>query len=145
MADLDPERVHKAQGRLPSASIKVGNCNSWLFGLIDEPFSIADFDAYSNPYPAFVSFWLLANKANRIILFGTDGQRQRIKRSKCTKRLPDGAETPATMIEYRTQYNFWWKRFVLPFLEITIAPYRIIRSVFYIRQDMLYWGVVASL
>jgi hypothetical protein len=59
--------------------------------------------------------------------------------------LPSGLETKADAQDYRRQFNFWWPKFVLPFLETTLAPYKIVKRSFYLRQSMLYWGIVADL
>lgn len=139
-ADLDPARVATAQARLKTADIRVFDCNGWPFAGVEATFAVADLDAYANPYPALLSFWSNANKAERVIVFGTDGRRQRCKRSKVVPTFPDGE----TQGEWRRTYNSWWRRHVLPFVASTIAPYRIVAQSCYLRKDMLYWGMVCD-
>lgn len=115
-ADLDPVRVRRAQSRLPDATIIHADCTSWPFPGLTDRFAVADFDAYCNPYPAIVAFWTHARKCSRVVLFGTDGFRQRIKRGKVLKQLPEGTETRAPGQTFRPQYNFWWAQHVVPFL-----------------------------
>jgi len=143
-ADLDLERVAVAQSRLPDAKVVKADCDKWPFPRCEEEFVLADFDAFSNPYKALKAFWIRARKEERVILFGTDGLRQGIKRNRATKRLPDGAETKATTPQLREQYNFWWPRFVLPWLVALVAPYTIVQEMKYLRRDMLYWGIVVD-
>lgn len=126
------------------AVIRVADCNDWPFPDVAEPFAVADFDAYANPYPALVAFWANAVKARRIVLFGTDGMRYRINRAHVLRTLPGGESMPAPGLAWRGQFNFWWTKHVLPFLASTVAPYRIVQKSFYLRGTvgMLYWGVV---
>jgi hypothetical protein len=141
-ADLDPERVTTAQGRFVRADIRVADCNGWPFPDIDAEFAIADLDAYCNPYLAFDAFWTNARKTDRLIVFGTDGMKQRIARGKCLKSLPDGTETPASMTEHRHAYNFWWARYAKPWIAGRIGGAVITSEVKYLRGMMLYWGIV---
>lgn len=145
-ADIDAGRVATARVRLPGADIRQADCDDWPFPEVREPFAVADFDAYANPYKSLVAFWENATKARRVVLFGTDGLRYRIKRSRVLSRLPDGEETPAHGQAWRAQFNFWWAKHVLPFLTKTISPYRITQAFSYLRGaiGMLYWGVVAE-
>lgn len=144
-ADLDPGRVATARGRFASCDIRVADCDGWPFPDVGAPFAIGDFDAYANPYRALAAFWAKANKAERIVLFGTDGLRERIRRSRVTKRLPGGEESPASVQAFRLQYNFWWPKYVLPYLTVLVAPRRVVQSAFYTGghvSQMLCWGVV---
>jgi hypothetical protein len=150
-ADLDPARVATAQTRITTADIRVADCDVWPFADVSERFAIADLDAYSNPYKCLVSFWGQAAKARQIVIFGTDGLRQTISRKKMTVRLPEGTtievfrnqQRQAAPPAVRRQFNFWWREFVRPFIAETVAPYRIVADSYYLRNTMLYWGVVA--
>lgn len=145
-ADIDPERVKTARGRLPSADIREADCDGWPFAGITEPFAIADFDAYANPYKSLVAFWANAEKCKRIVLFGTDGMRYRIKRARVLRSLPEGTETPSPGLSWRGQYNFWWTKHVLPYLASLLTPWKIREKMSYTRGavGVLYWGLVAS-
>lgn len=146
-ADLDPGRVKTARGRFASCDIRVADCDGWPFPDVRAAFAIADFDAYGNPYHSLAAFWARAAKADRVVLFGTDGLRIRVKRERVIMRLPDGRETASVGQAFREQYNFWWPRYVLPYLTGLVAPRWIARSSFYLgghSGEMLYWGVVVE-
>lgn len=110
------------------------------------PFAVADFDAYSNPYLSLEAFWTNARKADKIVLFGTDGFRLKMSRMKLLiEGLPEGQGHKADLAVMRKQYNFWWTQTVLVMKGKTVAPYRITRSQMYLRgATMLYWGVIAT-
>lgn len=145
-ADLDAQRVETARRRLMGSEIRCANCDNWPFLGVDEVFAVADFDAYANPYKSLAAFWSNANKTKRLVIFGTDGMRYRIKRAKVIRSLPDGAESKPTGQEWRMQYNFWWTKYVLPWLSNLVAPYRITMKQSYLRGTvgMLYWGIVCD-
>lgn len=108
-----------------------------------QPFAVADFDAYSNPYRSLAAFWTHAPKARRVVLFGTDGLRQAIVRKKQVKELPSGQgkDDPG----WRKQYNSWWIGHVLPYLTGLLRPYKIVKKLAYLRGGgMLYWGLVVE-
>jgi len=143
-ADIDEERVEKCKRRLNSAIVKKADCNEWPFLEVKDKFGIVDFDAFSNPYLALESFWKQVNKEKRIIIFGTDGLRLGIKRSKRTLSLPEGKVIKhATASEFREQFNFWWVRYVLPYITELVTPWRIVKKMCYLRgvSGMLYWGL----
>lgn len=79
-------------------------------------------------------------------MFGTDGMRYRIKRSHIVRSLPSGEERKVCDQSWRSCYNFWWTKHVLPFIAQTVKPYRIIVSRSYLRGSvgMLYWGVIVE-
>jgi len=143
-ADLDPDRVASAQGRFPDGDIRVADCDGYPFAdRTDLSFAIADFDSYSNPYKSLEAFWTQARTADRVVLFGTDGHRQTIKRRRSRIILPAGAAEPFD--GWREIYNFWWPRYVRPHLESLFAPAVIVEESHYYRgADMLYWGVVVD-
>ena len=144
-ADLDPCRVKTARVFLSDADIRVADCNKWPFQDIKEKFAVADLDSYCNPYLPLIAFWNNAEKTKRVVVFGTDGMKQRIARGRCMKSLPSGDETPSIGNEYRVQYNFWWQKHVIPFIEQTISPSKIIEKRMYQRgMGMIYWGVIIN-
>jgi hypothetical protein len=73
-ADIDADRTAVAASRLPTADIRVADCDQWVFRGLKDPIAVADFDAYGNPYKGFNDFWKLAPKADRLLVFFTDGQ-----------------------------------------------------------------------
>ncbi len=141
-ADIDPERVRTASSRFPDCTIVPADCNRFPFGDKDVIFDGADFDAYSDPYEAFRSFWQSAKKADRLILFFTDGHKQGIIRSG-TFITPDGEHRKlADNTEKREVFNFYFPRTILPWFARYIEPYKIVKNAFYLRGMMLYWGAV---
>jgi len=141
-ADLDPARIATAKARILNGFMKVADCDSWPFGKVDEIFTLADFDAYNYPYASFKSWWANANKADQLTLFFTDGIRQAIKRSGTFKQ-PNGEVLHNLDIkEKRKAYNFYFKRYILPWFVEYIKPYKIKKKSFYLRGSTLYWGVV---
>ena len=89
-ADLDADRVENAQSAMPSAVVRQADCDGWPFADLDlPPFTVCDFDAYSDPYASFRAFWMDAPKSKKLTFFFTDGHRQGISRSK-RLILPDG-------------------------------------------------------
>jgi hypothetical protein len=145
-ADLDPERVATAAKRLPGSTVRVFDCDAWPFPDVEEPFALADLDSYSNPYKALVSFWQNAKLADRVVIFGTDGMlnANRDSRTRILVPLPRSGVKEGTLSQRRHQRSTWWVETVLPFLEKTLASYRISQQMHYLRYDMLYWGVVVE-
>lgn len=144
-ADLDPRRVEVCRAHLPGARVIVADCNEWPF--TDEetpPFAVADFDAYVHPYRAFLAFWHTATKAERLVLFFTDGHRQGIQRTGVICQ-PDGSRlVTQTLTERRRYYNFYWSQVIWPWFVKVAAGRRIIRSAKYLRGGMLYWGAIVD-
>lgn len=140
-ADIDQARVETACKRLPNATVIRADCNSFPFPDVG-PFSVADFDAYSDPYEAFRSFWNTAKKSNRLVLFFTDGHRQGIMRTGHVV-FPDGhKEFHQAINERRRLFNFYFPQVVFPWFVYYILPYSVLTKSFYLRGMMLYWGVV---
>lgn len=124
--------------------IVVADCDGWPFPGLKEAFALADFDAYSEPYPAFRAFWAEATKAATVVLFFTDGHRQSIMRSGHWQQ-PDGRkEYLSTTNERRRQFNFYFPRCVRPWFESFVSPWRVTVLRFYLRGWMLYWGAVVK-
>jgi hypothetical protein len=142
-ADIDPARVATATARLPGATIIRADCDCFPFPA-DIEFCLADFDAYSEPYPAFRSFWKDGKKADRLTLFFTDGHRQSIVRTGYA-HYPDGTKQHVENLnERRGLFNFYWTRVVVPWFQEAISPeWRIVTGpAFYLRHWELYWGAV---
>lgn len=142
-ADIDPARVSTATARLPDARIIQADCDHFPFPENIE-FSLADFDAYSEPYPAFLSFWKTAKKADRLTLFFTDGHRQGIIRTGYI-HYPDGTEEHVKDLNTRRGlFNFYLSKVVIPwFKDFLGSEWRTVTGpFFYLRRMQLYWGTV---
>jgi hypothetical protein len=144
-ADIDQGRVETAQARLPGHTIVKADCNDWPFPKVRRRFTLADFDAYSEPYPSFRAFWERAPKGDPLVLIFTDGHMQGVKRSGWLLH-PSGERLHLEDLrERRRTFNFYWQRTVKPWLEDYIRPWRVVRSKFYIRAtNMLYFGAVIT-
>ena len=122
-ADLAPERCERARGRLPGANVRVADCGRWPFGDVHEPFSIADFDAYVDPYEAFRGFWETANKTPTMVMFFTDGHRQGALRAGVYVGPDGNRQSGLSISERRRVFNFYFPRYVYPWFEQYIAPW----------------------
>jgi len=143
-ADIDPQRVAVAQDRLPEANIITADCDGWPFSEIDTAFSLADFDAYVEPYAAFRAFWKNASKAGPLVLFFTDGNKHNLYFSSWWLQ-PDGTrEELENLIEMRRVYNFYFPRHIKPWFIEYIKPWKAAKFSFYLRRNMLYWGAVVT-
>ena len=140
-ADIEPERVKTASDRL-KGDIRVTDCNKFPFADVEQEFNYADFDAYSEPYKSFRSFWQKANKSKEMVLFFTDGHKQGIIRGGHWHK-PDGSkEQIKDTNEKRKVFNFYFPKHILPWFQEHIKPYKIVKKQFYLRGMMLYWGAV---
>ena len=140
-ADIDSQRTSTASKRLDRNIIKA-DCDKWPFPGIEDVFDVADFDAYSEPYKSFRSFWENANKANEMVLFFTDGHKQGLMRTGHWHK-PDGSkEQIKDTNEKRKVFNFYFPKHILPWFQEHIKPYKIVKKQFYLRGMMLYWGAV---
>jgi hypothetical protein len=146
-ADLDADRVNNAQSLIPSAVVRCADCDGWPFADLDPPpFTICDFDAYSDPYASFRAFWQEAPKSKKLALFFTDGHRQGIIRTKWLI-TPDGTHRKLEDIsERRKAYNFYFRSIVLPWFVQYVEPWKVSKTQSYLRgSSMLYWGAVVEL
>jgi hypothetical protein len=142
-ADLAPERIKAARERLPNAHLIVADCNRWIFPALDISVSLADFDAYGNPYLAFHAFWREAPKIFPLVCFFTDGLRLRVVKGDVVWDFGIMKARPSVHLnEARTQYNYWLRRYALVHIAKVIAPYTITETKSYIRRSMVYYGVV---
>ncbi len=143
-ADLDPARVATFKERIPDADVRTGDCDRWLFSDRMDQIAIADFDAYAYPYDSFRSFWAQAHKAERLVMFFTDAQRQAIFRTG-NFRLPTGERMRLVGKLEKGKYgNFWLKRYCEPWIREAVQPMKVAKTVGYLRDKMLYWGVVCE-
>lgn len=127
-------------------TLRHANADSWPFA--DFPniiYSVADFDAYSEPYTAFRSFWENSAKSDMVALFFTDGHRQGIIRTGSFHHPSGEVQQLKTTNEKRKGFNFYWGQTVLPWFKEYIKPYKIIKELHYVRgMSMLYWGVIVE-
>jgi hypothetical protein len=140
-ADLDAERVAVCRKRIPNGDIRVANCDFWPFIDIDTgPIAVADFDAWAEPWPCFRSFWKSADKADRVVMFFTDAHRMGIMVDG-TFVHPDGTKTEITnLTDRRAAFHFYLSKFVWPWFEEYIEPYRVVDKMRYLRGMLTYWG-----
>ena len=141
-ADLDPARVLTASERLPGSKVIVYDCDRWGFGKLDEIFTLGDFDPYYNPYASFRSWWENTKKADQVTVFFTDATRPAVVRY--GKFItPQGPTIHIESIKERRKiYNFYLKRYILPWFVEYIKPYKLMKKSFYTRGHMLYWGAI---
>lgn len=140
-ADLDLAHVVEAAKRVRGI-IRVADCDAWPFADIRLQFNAADFDAWSNPYASFRSFWTGARKAKRMTLFFTDGWRQTITRQK-RATYPWGEHVQNLSPKDRRKMHLgWFTKIVFPWFVQCIRPYQVVVRKFYVRGWMIYWGAV---
>lgn len=146
-ADIDPQRVSRASSRLVNNSeVRVADCDGWPFPdkQFETPFAVADFDAYSMPYHSFRSFWSVAPKADRMVLFFTDGERQTIVRvGSYVNPLGKKIEL-ADLRAQRMAYGSYLNKIVWPWFDGVMEKdgYRILDRWRYLRLWNAYWGAV---
>jgi hypothetical protein len=141
-ADLDHNRVEFAQERFPGQEIKVADCDSWPFPHLTDTFAIADFDAYAEPYISFRSFWGQAQKADRLVMYFTDGRRQGLERTGHWTR-PDGQKLylPPRSGAKSLVFTRYLSAYIWPWFDDHIKPWRVLERYRYLRGMMVYWGV----
>jgi hypothetical protein len=147
-ADIDADRVRTASSRL-KGDIRVADCDEWPFPGSRVRFALADFDAYSEPYDAFRSFWAHANKARRLVLFFTDGHKMGMTWSGYFIK-PDGSKEllrGAGKLAKAPHINFYFVKHVLPYVRGVVEAdgYLLTRYMLYNRGLMTYWGCVLML
>lgn len=142
--DLEQKFLDVADTRLSNSDLRVANAEHYPFTDISEAITIADFDAYGNPYLALQSFWqAIPDHPQRIVIYGTDGLRTNF-RGNATVLLPEGKKQPANLVTAREQYNYYWPRYIIPLLKKLVAPHTIIKEKHYTNKTMLYWGIVVD-
>ena len=140
-ADIDPARVNTAKGRL-GGNIITSDCDKWPFPREEAVFDVADFDSYSEPYESFRSFWDKANKSKKLTLFFTDGHKQGIIRTGHWHKPNGTKEFIENTNDRRKAFNFYFPKYIFPWFQEYIKPYKVIKKQFYLRGMMLYWGAV---
>lgn len=116
-ADLDAKRVATAQERLQGAVVRAADCDTWPFaGEQIEPIALADFDAWIEPYASFRAFWAEAPKADRLVLFFTDGRRKGAARSGSWTK-PDGSKVALEGREKARVANTYLTKHVWPWFD----------------------------
>lgn len=149
-ADLDPDRVAVAARRIPEprGDIRCEDCNGWPFPDVGEPFAVADFDAYVDPYTPFYSFWENAEKCDRVVMFFTDGRKQGLGRTGHWTK-PDGTKVYLPSLAEHGPggprpkvFNSYWIKHIKPWFHEAILPWRVVRDFRYNRSMMVYWGAV---
>lgn len=132
-----------AKSRLPTDStIIAADCNGWPFVGEGTKFSVADFDSYSDPYASFRSFWQNAVKADRLVLFFTDGHKQGIMRTGWYYSPDGNKEHIDDLSGRRLIFNTYFPKFIKPWFIEYIKDWTILKVMFYLRGMMLYWGAV---
>jgi hypothetical protein len=142
-ADIDAARVEVAAARV-AGRIIVADCDQWPFYGEKARFGVADFDAYTYPYHSFRAFWAMARKQDVLVVFFTDTVKQAVKRGGHVHH-PDGSMTELPPLPSRRRsavYNSWFSRYLWPWFEAYIPPYRVLDRMRYLRQDTVYWGAV---
>lgn len=146
-ADLDADRVQAASSRFPDADIRVADCDLWPFEDVTAPIAIADFDAFTEPYTSFRSFWAGAEKADRLCLFFTDGHRQGLIRTGWFNS-PDGSKVKlgdGLRGDPKIKAPYYWKYLpvhIWPYFDGLVASeWRLLDRWRYQRDMMIYWGM----
>lgn len=156
--DTDPARIATIRERLPAGHWSEADADSYFCPGVEAPFAVADFDAYNYPYHSFRAFWTEAPKADRLVMFFTDGNTMAITRQHeivgkegrtgrySVVTLPDGSEHQSKdAFERRRLYTNYWIETVQPWLKEAIAPWSVVKTSFYQRgMYLLYWGAVVE-
>lgn len=144
-ADLDEQRAATARSRIPNGLIRAADCDSWPFPDVKtEPFAIADFDAWAEPYPSFRSFWKVAPKQDRVVMFFTDAHRMGIM-ADGTHIFPDGSkESVDTLNDRRARYHFYLSKHVIPWVRGFVRPYEFLDYQRYTRGMITYWAIAVE-
>lgn len=153
--DIDPERVATIDARLPEGSWAEAEADTFFEdhpSLVPHlrPFAVADFDAYSYPYACFRDFWAHAPKAEKVVMFFTDGQRHSMfLNSNYTapwgEHITITDEGDLTRINVRRRVMQRYLAEILePWLREAVAPAQVTLIRGYNRGQMLYWGAVVE-
>jgi hypothetical protein len=142
-ADIDPKRVQVATSRV-QGTFRVADCDQWVFPELSTPVVVADFDAYSEPYTSFRSFWEQGPRAERMAVFFTDGHRMGLIRTGAWHR-PDGSLQTLDKQEKLPIYFHYLSKHVFPWFDAYVGPeYRVLEHYRYLRDQMVYWGAAVE-
>ena len=145
--DWDSTRVSVARIALPSAELRIGDCDEvWPFPGLEDIFALCDADAYAYPYGAIRAFWKHARKADVVGLLGTDAQMQQHGLN-AHFRHPDGHSVHNVLPRDRSKTRAtYWARLIKPWLSdlVHLDGYTITMTKHFERAGMHYWGAVAS-
>lgn len=146
-ADINASHVAAMRERVACRALVVADCGAVFpfAGVGAGPWSVADFDAWANPYVALRAFWTSEAGAvarRGLAVFGTDGRIRGFKAGR-TADWP-GQEPMRTLGPGETglPLRAYWTRFVRPWLAALFHPRRIVSETKYRRGNMLYWGVL---
>jgi hypothetical protein len=143
-ADIDPERIEHCQTRGFDGEVKVADCDQWPFPAIDAPFAVGDFDAYIEPYVSFRAFWSKANKADKMVVFFTDGRKQGMMRTSWWT-TPDGQHLNLGKVKKHPIYNKYLSQHIWPWFEQHIGnEWRVVHYFRYQRDMMVYWSAAIA-
>jgi hypothetical protein len=142
-ADIDKKRVDTARLRLPHSDLRVADCDQWPLADVSVPFTLADFDTYAYPYHAFRAFWTEANKAQRLVMFFTDGEGQAMfRRGEWINPAGEHVGQYGNTMLHRKTYYQYFNQTIMPWFEAYVAPWRILDRFRYTVRNLLYWGTV---
>lgn len=145
-ADIDEDFVAEAwnqvAGPMHFVDLRVADCDDYPFRDYRQRIAVADFDAWADPWPAFRSFWELAPKRKRLVMFFTDGHKINLMGD---GRFipPDGSPSYIirSMDERKRRFNAYLSECIWPWFDGHIRPYRVVERMRYLRGNMCYWGV----
>jgi hypothetical protein len=143
-ADLDPKRVATAQKRLPQATVIKADCDRWPFPGERTAFAVADFDAYSNPWPAFDAFWREAKKVRRVVLFFTESGMKFFMLDPALGGGRFSGRIVSDINERRRIFNFYPSTHLLPQIKKTVSPWSLTGVSFYVRNKTYYIGAMVE-
>lgn len=135
-SDLDPDRVNTFNSRGFSGTAITADAEK-VYPYKQDTISIADIDAYNDPYYTFKLFWENSQKTSRIVLFFTDGLRQGIIRTGTFR-----GEKIEDINARRKLYNFYFRHALKIVLDIVGDQWIVLKKSFYLRHHQLYWGLV---
>ena len=138
----DHAKIKIAKSRVPDAEIIEADAETVKL-VIDTPVAIIDADAWSNPYPALMNLYHQVEMTDPFVIFGTDTLRMAIKRQKKAMKLPSGTVDEMNG-DWRECYNFWWDRYILPFLKTCFEGIRFEKADRYLYRNTIYWAAVYS-
>jgi hypothetical protein len=139
--DIDDEKLSTAKSRMPDSVFVNHDANKFPMNWT-ETFSLGDFDAYSNPYQSFVSFWKNANKSFPILCFFTDSKVQCMMWHSFVD-MPDWGRYHLKDKKEKKLYMKKWKLKCIQWVKDYIGnKYKLVETKQYQRHFTIYWGCV---